>query len=90
MTTTLALTALFLTLGFAAGLVHFATLGRVTSLYLAGGSPAQAVGLQLVRLAALACVLILLAWLGAPALLAGALGVILARGVILRRARKAA
>ena len=90
MTATLALTALGLVLGFAAGLVHFASLRRVTELYLGGGSPARAVALQLVRFAGLGAVLALLAWLGAAPLIAGALGLTLARGVLLRRAGKAA
>jgi hypothetical protein len=90
MTATLAFIALGLALGFAAGLVHFATLRRVTDLYLTGGSPTRALVLQLVRLAGLAAILVLFAGLGAAPLLAAALGVFLARGAVLRRLRKEA
>lgn len=82
--------ALGLLLGLATGLVHFATLRRVTALYLAGTAPARALGLQLARLALVALVLAGLARLGAGALLAGALGLMLAREAVLRRARKEA
>jgi F1F0 ATPase subunit 2 len=83
-------TALGFVLGFAAGLVHFATLRQVTALYLGGGALPRALGLQLLRLALLAGVLVLLARLGAGPLLAGALGVLIARAMVLRRARKEA
>lgn len=86
--TPLALTPLGFALGFAAGLVHFATLRRVTALYLGGSGAGRALALQIVRLAGLAAVLVLLAWLGAGPLLGGALGVLVARGVILHRAGK--
>jgi F1F0 ATPase subunit 2 len=82
--------AIGLAVGLALGLAHFASLRRVTALYLDGGSPARAVALQLLRLALLAGLMLLLARLGAAPLIAGALGTILAREVILRRARKEA
>lgn len=75
-------------IGLALGLVHFATLRRVTALYLEEGSPALAIGLQLLRLGVLAVVMVLLAQHGAAPLLGGALGVIVARQVIIRRTRK--
>ncbi|HHC29760.1 MAG TPA: hypothetical protein ENK80_04230 [Rhodobacterales bacterium] len=75
-------------IGLVLGLVHFASLARVTALYLAGTRPAAAVGLQLGRLALLGGVLTALAFIGAPALLGGALGVLAGRAIILARARR--
>lgn len=88
--TAYALSLLGLMLGFAAGLAHFATLRKVTALYLTGGAPGRALALQLARLVLLTALLAGLALLGAGPLLAGALGVVLARAVILRRAGKEA
>ena len=90
MTQTLALTLLGFALGIALGLAHFASLRRVTAMYLSGGSPVRAVLLQLARLALLGGVLLLFAQLGAAPLLASALGVLIAREAVLRRARKEA
>ncbi|QEW18583.1 F1/F0 ATPase, Methanosarcina type, subunit 2 [Marinibacterium anthonyi] len=80
--------AIGLALGLVLGLVHFASLKRVTALYLEEGSPARAIGLQLLRLGVLAVVMVLLAQQGAAPLLGGALGVVVARQVVIRRTRK--
>lgn len=69
--------------GMLLGLVHFGSLWWNARLY-AGGGWAQALGLQLLRICLLIVVLGALAWLGASFLLAGALGLILARGFVLR------
>lgn len=69
--------------GMLLGLVHFGSLWWNARLYASGGV-ASALGLQLLRFALLLVVLGGLAWLGAPALLAGALGLFLARGVMVR------
>ena len=82
------LAALAFVAGFGLGLVHFASLGRVSALFLAGGSPVRALALQFARLALLAGFLVLAARLGAAPLLAAALGVLIARAVVLRRFRK--
>ncbi|WP_071673989.1 N-ATPase subunit AtpR [Nioella nitratireducens] len=73
-----------LVLGLFAGLVHFASLKRVTALYLDGRSTGLAIGLQLGRLVLLTGVLVVLALQGALPLLAGALGVVAARVIVLR------
>ena len=88
MTMTL-LSLLGLAVGLVAGTLHFLTLRRGTALYLGGGSPARAIALQLARLALLTAVLAGLAWLGAAPLLAGALGVVAARHLVLRRGKEA-
>lgn len=75
-------------LGLGLGLIHFASLKRVAELYVGGGSLGRALGLQLLRLAILTGLLVLLARQGAAPLLAGALGIIVARWIVLRRARK--
>lgn len=69
--------------GMLLGLVHFGSLWWNARLY-AGGGWVQALGLQLLRICLLIVVLGALAWLGASFLLAGALGLLLARGLILR------
>ncbi|MGI3166069.1 ATP synthase subunit I [Pseudooceanicola sp. 200-1SW] len=75
-------------LGLGLGVVHFASLRRVTDLYLGPGrAPARALALQLARLALLVAVFVLLAGLGAYPLLAGAAGLVLGRALVLRRAR---
>ena len=81
---------LALLIGFAAGFAHFATLRRVTDLYLSGKSSARAAILQIARLAGLAVLLVALAKFGTAPLLAGALGILAARAMVLRRARKEA
>lgn len=89
MSMTLLHIAIGFALGLAVGYAHFASLGRVTALFLGGGSPWWAFGLQLARLAALAALMVPLALLGAAALLAGLSGVIAAREIVLRQVRKA-
>lgn len=74
-------------LGLALGLIHFATLKTVTSLYLSGTATGRAIGLQLGRLAVLAATLNVLALSGAAALLGGALGVLAGRAIVLRRTK---
>jgi F1F0 ATPase subunit 2 len=74
--------------GFAAGLVHFATLGRNVEL-LASGSAGKALTMQLARLGLLLVILFVLAKLGPWTLLCGALGVLVARSLVLRRVRLA-
>jgi F1F0 ATPase subunit 2 len=76
--------------GLATGVFQFATLHRLSAMYLAGASPARTIALQLARLALVAAVLFGLAQLGAPALLAGALGIFLGRAVVLRRTGRGA
>jgi len=68
-------------LGIAAGLLHFHLLRWNTSLFITGGA-LRAIGVQLLRLAALAVVLVLAAWLGALPLLLTALGVMIARFIV--------
>ncbi len=80
--------ALALVLGFGVGVVHFASLRRVTALYLEGGPLARTIALQLGRLVLLGGLLVGLAMAGALPLLAGALGVLLARQAVLRRVRR--
>ena len=76
--------------GTVLGYAHFATLRLNVRLYLAGGGPMRALALQVLRIALLAGGLGALAWLGAPALLGGMAGVLLARRVVLRRTESAA
>ena len=90
MTPTLVDIAIGFALGLGVGSVHFASLGRVTRLFMGAGPVWQALGLQLARLAALAALLVALALIDAGALLAGLVGVIAAREIVLRRVRKAA
>lgn len=85
MTTALLLHALpGLAAGTALGLAHFASLAWNTRLYVTGGA-ARALAVQLLRLAVLAAAFAGLARLGALPLLAGALGLLLARQLVLRR-----
>jgi hypothetical protein len=76
-------------LGIAMGVLHFATLERVTRLYLKGGSVGQAVALQVARLGLVTAFFVGLALLGAKPLLAGALGLLIGRAIVLRRKREA-
>ena len=76
-----------LAIGLAAGLFHFSTLGAVTRLYLQGGFMGRAVALQILRLGLLAAVLAALAFAGAVPLMAGALGLLIGRAIVLRRKR---
>ncbi len=82
--------AIGLLLGLLGGGAQFALLRWNTDLYLRGGAFGRAIGLQVLRLGLLGVVLTALAWHGAVPLLAGALGVQLARGLVLYRARRAA
>ena len=70
--------------GLFAGVLHFASLWWNTRLLVTGGA-AKAVVMQLARFATTAAVLMALAKLGAPALLGGGLGLLWARGPLLRR-----
>ena len=73
--------------GAVAGGAFYASLWWNTRLFLAGGPPARAFAVQLLRLGLLGGVLALVATQGAAALLAAALGVLVARTVTLRRVR---
>ncbi|KFE36291.1 ATP synthase subunit I [Thioclava atlantica] len=84
MTSPVLLFALALVLGFILGLFHFGSLKRVSDLYLGGRGVGLAIALQLARLALLVVVMVWLAREGALPLLAAALGLILARVVVLR------
>jgi F1F0 ATPase subunit 2 len=79
---------LLLVVAFAAGLVlgllHFASLRRVADVF-AAGAAGRALALQAVRWVALVAVLILFAREGALPLLLCALGLLVARAVVLRR-----
>lgn len=74
----------FLFLGFTAGTLFFALLRWNTALYVQGGSVAFALALQAVRIAALGGLLVLTALHGAMPLLLTALGLLIARPVVLR------
>ena len=87
MMTPVFLAAIGLASGLVLGLIHFGTLWTVTTLHLEGAR-ARAIGLQILRLVLLAVLMVVLAGFGVAALLAGMLGVILAREIVLRRARK--
>lgn len=71
--------------GAVLGLAHFASLAWNTRLYARGGA-ALGLAVQLARLALVVAVLYGLVRLGAGALLAGALGFLAARHVVMRRA----
>jgi F1F0 ATPase subunit 2 len=73
-------------LGGVAGLAHFHLLRWNTQLFIAG-SAWRAVGMQVLRLAAISGVLILVALQGAWPLLFTALGVVIARFVVTRSTR---
>ena len=75
--------AVGLVAGLLAGAFHFGSLWWNSRLLITGGA-AKAVALQLARFAVAATVLTALAMLGAPSLLAGALGFLLARHFSLR------
>jgi len=65
-------------LGITAGLLHFRLLHWNTHLFITGGA-LRAFGVQALRLAGLAGVLLAAAWLGALPLVLTALGVMIAR-----------
>ncbi len=71
--------------GFGVGIFHFRSLEGVARRIVAGDQ--TAVALQLGRLAVLGAVLALLAMIGAPTLIAGAAGVLVARALVLSRVR---
>jgi F1F0 ATPase subunit 2 len=70
--------------GFAAGVLHFALLSWNAQLFV-DGSTGKAVALQLARVAVSTLVLILLARLSLLALLAGAVGFLPARALMVSR-----
>lgn len=76
--------ALWVLLGLAGGALHFALLRWNTRLYVEGSGIAQALALQTMRLAATALLLLFAATHGAMPLLLAALGVALARPLVLR------
>lgn len=75
---------LWLLAGFVGGVSHFVLLHRNTLLYVNGGALLTALGLQALRLAAIGLLLGFAAWHGVLPLLLAALGVMLARPVVLR------
>lgn len=75
---------LFMLLGVAAGTLFFALLRWNAALYLHGGSVCFALALQAVRIGAVAGLLVLTALQGALPLLLSALGLLIARPVVLR------
>lgn len=75
----------FLVVGLLAGGLFFLLLQRNAALYLRPDGLGQAIFLQALRVVLLGVVLGLLARHGALALLLGALGVLIARRVVLRR-----
>lgn len=87
MSFSVSLFALGIVVGFVLGLIHFASLKRVTALYLSDGPVWRAIGLQVLRLAVLAVALILMARQGAVPLFATLVGLLLARALVLRRAK---
>jgi hypothetical protein len=70
--------------GFVGGVAHFVLLHRNTLLYVSSGAVLTAIGLQVLRLAAIGFLLGFAAWHGAHPLLLAALGVMLARPLLLR------
>lgn len=70
------------------GVGHFMTLKWNTSLYLDGGI-GKAISLHFLRFSVLIAVMILLAKIGAVALLSGLAGLLISRVVIMQRERKA-
>lgn len=73
--------------GMALGFVHFTSLHRITDDYL-GGHPGRALAFQLTRIVVMVAALVFLARLGALYLLAGAAGVMIARFIVMHRARR--
>jgi F1F0 ATPase subunit 2 len=76
----------FLLAGILAGLLHFHLLRWNTGLFLTGGAR-RAIAAQALRLAVLTGVLVIAARFGALPLLLAALGVMIARQVVVRGAR---
>ncbi|WP_454918888.1 N-ATPase subunit AtpR [Xanthobacter sediminis] len=71
--------------GLAAGAAYFATLWWNTQLYLSGGRALLAILIQAARFALLLVALAALALFGALPLLMGAVGLLIARTLVLRR-----
>ncbi|HTW69686.1 MAG TPA: ATP synthase subunit I [Acetobacteraceae bacterium] len=87
MTGALAATLTFwLVSGLAAGAGHFALLRWNAGLYLSGSGVVRALAVQALRMAATGALLAFAAWHGALALLTAAIGVLLARMLLLRTA----
>jgi F1F0 ATPase subunit 2 len=76
--------AIGLTAGLLAGLVHFSSLWWNTRLLITEGA-GKALAMQLARLTVATGALAMLAWIGAVALLAGAVGFLVARQLLLQR-----
>jgi F1F0 ATPase subunit 2 len=77
--------AIGLVAGFAVGIVHFGSLWLNARMFTRSSRLTAAFALQLGRFVILIAVCVGLARLGALPLLLGALGLLIARGVILRR-----
>jgi hypothetical protein len=75
----------FVGLGLVAGTLHFSLLRWNTIFYARAGSVGVGAALQLARLALLAVLLTMVARQGAPPLLLTALGVLIARPIVVRR-----
>jgi len=85
MTAASALTmGLWLLFGLAAGTGHFLLLRWNAALYVTGTSVFRALAVQSLRMTATTAMLAFAAWHGALALLAAAIGVLLARVLVLR------
>jgi hypothetical protein len=74
----------FLAVGAFAGTLHFALLRWNTALYARAGRIAAAAALQVLRLGALAGLLVIVARQGALPLLLAALGLLIARSFVIR------
>jgi F1F0 ATPase subunit 2 len=74
----------FFAVGLAAGMLHFALLRWNAVLYGRAGGIGGAVALQLLRLAVLAALLAVISMQGALPLLLAALGVLVARPVVMQ------
>lgn len=75
----------FLAAGLLAGVLHFALLRWNAALYARPRRLGPAIGLHVLRLAATALMLVLLARIGAVPLLTAALGITIARPFVVRR-----
>jgi hypothetical protein len=81
--------AVWLLAGLGLGAAHFALLRRNALLYLDAGGFMRALGLQALRIGGIAAGLTFAAWHGALPLLLAALGVMIARPLMLRAAMAA-
>jgi N-ATPase, AtpR subunit len=75
----------FLAVGLLAGTLHFALLRRNAALFVQPGRIWMAAALQVARLGVLAGLLVMAALHGASPLLLTALGLLIARPIVLRR-----